>query len=384
MTRKSRRRKKRRFRFHRQTQPGASPGTVKVREDAPRSVVRVLAYGPDRLVDEQLDDFDRLSDLLGTFPVVWVNVDGLGDEATIRKLGEIFGLHSLALEDVVNVHQRPKVEEYADHLFIVLRMVHFNDSLETEQVGLFLGKNFVVTFQEHEGDCLEPVRQRIKKSQGKIRKVGADYLAYALLDAVVDSYFPIVETYGERLEALDDVITSNGADKVMHEIHNVRGDLLVLRRAIRPLRDSLVQMLPDPHELFTEPTHFFLRDCYDHTVQLIDLLDIYREMCSDLRDFHLTSVSNRMNEIMKVLTIIATIFIPLSFIAGVYGMNFDPDRSPWNMPELEWYAGYPFALAIMLAVAIGMVIYFWRKGWLSAPEVLKDESTTNSNAKHGG
>jgi len=320
--------------------------------------VHVFRYGPDDLQEENIEKVDELRDMLGSSPVVWINVDGLGDATTIKNLGEIFGLHALALEDVVNVHQRAKVEEYCEHLFIVVRMVSRPEHLESEQISMFLGKGFVLTFQEHPGNCLDPVRQRLRMGRGRLRTAGADYLAYSLLDAIVDCYFPLVDDYGEQLELLDERITANYAPQLMHELHDVRGDLMFLRRAIRPLRDALVKLMPDPMSLISAETQFFMRDCYDHTIQLMDLLDTFREMCSDLRDFYLTTISNRMNEIMKVLTIIATIFIPLSFIAGVYGMNFD------NMPELHWSLGYPFALAIMSAVAIGLLIYFKNQKWI--------------------
>jgi magnesium transporter len=264
---------------------------------------------------------------------------------------------------VVNVHQRAKVEEYGDHLYIVLRMVGPGEHLETEQLSLFLGRNFVLTFQERPGDCFEPVRARLRHSRGRMRDTGADYLAYALIDAIVDAYFPVVDDCGERLEELDEQMSAGHSHDAMAVLHHLRGELMLLRRAIRPLRDELVNLMPDPNALIRPETQFYLRDCYDHTVQLIDLLDTYRELCSDLRDFHLSAVSNRMNEIMKVLTIIATLFMPLSFIAGVYGMNFNT-ALPGNMPELNWPYGYVLSLGLMLLVAGGMVAFFWRRGWL--------------------
>ncbi len=369
MSKKSRRRKRRAPRVRRKSQPGASPGTIAPAADALRPIVHVISYGPDEIHESSIDNLADLKNLVGKLPVTWINVDGVGDAATIEKLGEIFKLHSLALEDVVNVHQRAKVEEYGEHLFIVARMVSRNEHLETEQISFFLGQGFLLTIQEAGGDCLDPVRERIRKARGRIRGAGADYLAYALLDAVVDHYFPIVDDYGDQLEALDDQVAQRETHRTMDELHLVRGDLMLLRRSIRPLRDALVKLMPDPTALISPETQIYVRDCYDHTVQLLDLLDSYREMCSDLREFHVSSISSHMNEIVKVLTIISTIFIPLSFIAGVYGMNFKTEASSWNMPELGWPLGYLFSLGLMGIVAAVLLCYFWRRGWLVQPKL---------------
>ena len=364
MSKKRRRRKTGKTLFRRRTSPGATPGSVAVDPKARQSVVRVIAYDAGQLVDREIRNLDQLQEFLDRWPVTWVNVEGLGNAATIEKIGELFGLHKLALEDVVNVHQRAKVEDYQDHLFITARMVEFSGLLETEQISLFLGKSFVLTFQERSGDCLEPVRERIRKGRGQIRQSGPDYLAYALLDAVIDHYFPVLEHYTERIEELDEQVTAGDASGAMARIHDLRGDLLLLRRTIWPHREALNALARDPNPLISADTRLFLRDCADHTVQIFDLVETYREMCSDLRDYCLSAVSNRMNEIMKVLTVIATIFIPLGFIAGVYGMNFDSTTSPFNMPELKWFLGYPFALTLMSLVAGGLLWFFRRKGWL--------------------
>ncbi len=350
--------------FLRRTAPGATPGTVAVDPAASRPVVRVISFGPGDVVEEEFDDLGSLADLVGRRAVTWVDVQGLGDAETIKGLGEIFQLHPLALEDVVNTHQRPKLEDYGHHLFLVARMLQSEGRADTEQVSLFLGKNFVLTFQEKPGDCLEPIRKRIRNGKGRVRDSGADYLAYALLDAVVDAYFPILEQYGEWLDTVDDEVSAHATRETVGQIHILRGDLLLLRRAIWPLRDVVGELRRESHPLISEETRVYLRDCHDHTIQVIELLGTYREMCSDLREYYLSTVSNRMNEVMKVLTVIATIFIPLSFIAGVYGMNFDPSVSPWNMPELRWHYGYPFALGLMAAVTLGLLYFFWRRGWL--------------------
>jgi magnesium transporter len=343
--------------------PGASPGTISVDPEAPRPVIHVTAYGPDKLEERDIEGPSAIRGLLGSFPVVWVNVDGLGDAGVLTALGEIFGIHPLALEDVVNVHQRAKVEQYGETLFIVARMASLTEALETEQISMFLGKGFVLTFQERQGDCLDPVRERIRKSKGRIRQAGADYLTYALLDAVVDNYFPILEGYGERMEDLEREAAEPSGETAAR-IHDVKRDLRNLRRAIWPHRESVGSLLRDGFEIVSDETRVYLRDCYDHTIQILDLVEGYREQGSDLMNMYMSGISNRMNEIMKVLTIIATIFIPLTFIAGIYGMNFNPEKSPLNMPELNWYWGYPFAICLMAASAIGLLLFFRRRKWL--------------------
>jgi magnesium transporter len=360
---KRKRRPKRTPRIRRRSAPGALPGSIVVAPDAQQPHITVLKYDNGQVEELTLKSLDQLPRQPDESHVTWVNVDGLGDARTIEELGKSFRLHTLALEDAVNVHQRAKVEEYDDHLFIVLRMVSLGEELESEQLSLFLGKGFVVTLQERRGDCFDAVRERVRKGHGRIRQLGADYLAYAIIDAIIDSYFPIVDDCGERLESLDEEIAAGQLYGSTRVLHDVRHNLLLLRRAIRPLRDELVRLFPGRTNLITEETQFYFRDCYDHSVQLIDLLDTYREMCSDLRDFYMSAVNNRMNEVMKVLTVIATIFIPLSFITGLYGMNFDT-KQPWNMPELHWPFGYLFAIAVMLAVAGSMVVFFWRRGWI--------------------
>ncbi|MBN1908445.1 MAG: magnesium/cobalt transporter CorA [Pirellulales bacterium] len=351
-------------RMRRRTPPGHAPGSVVVDPTALAPEIRVIRYGPDGIEEKTLPDVEAVPGLLSDDAVLWIDLVGLGDAGVIHRLGEIFGLHPLALEDVVNTHQRSKVEDFGNHLYIVARMFASATHLDSEQLSIFLGKNFVLTLQERPGDCLEPVRQRIRKGNSLLRARGSDYLVYALLDAVVDSYFPILESYGERLDRVDEDVSLNPKRETMEEIHTLRGELLLLRRAVWPLRDALGQLLRDSHPLICDDTRLFLRDGYDHTIQIIDLIETSREMCSDLRDYYLSAVNNQMSEIMKVLTIIATIFIPLSFIASLYGMNFAPDASGWNMPELRWRFGYPMALGLMALVALGQLYFFWRRGWL--------------------
>ncbi|HUT26165.1 MAG TPA: magnesium/cobalt transporter CorA [Sumerlaeia bacterium] len=351
----------------RRSPPGTPPGTLLVDPEAPKCSVRVMAYREDDVVEKTTQDLGEIRRFLQEWPVTWVNVDGLGDADTLRQLGEIFDVHKLALEDVVNVHQRPKAEQYEGHLFIILRMTEAGERIESEQFSIFLGKNFVLTFQERPGDCLDPVRDRIRSGRGRIRQVGPDYLTYAFLDAIVDHYFPLLERLGDRLEALEDEILTDPDSSTVARVHDVKRDLQTLRRAAWPLRDVMNSLLRDMSAFVADDTRVYLRDCYDHTVQILDILEVRRELCSDLRDLYLSCLSNRMNEVMKVLTIIATIFIPLSFVAGLYGMNFDPDRSPWNMPELSWYWGYPFALGVMAAVVGLLLFYFHRRGWIGSP-----------------
>jgi len=359
--------RKRRESFAR-TPPGTPPGTVIVSPEAAPSTVRVLAYGPTELLEENIVDVSRARELMDKQPVMWVDVEGLGDANTIHALGEMFGVHRLALEDIVTIHQRPKVEQYGAQLFIVARAVYLGDQLDTEQINLFVGRNFVLTFQEgRPGDCLEAIRERIRKKGGRIRDAGHDYLAYALLDAIVDSYFPILEEYGERLETLEDEILLRPRVDTVARIHGIKRDLLTLRRAMWPQRETFNALLRGEGSVMTAETRLYMRDCYDHSVQILDLLETYRELGSDLIDMYLSMVGNRTNEIMRVLTVISVIFIPLTFIAGVYGMNFDTGASPWNMPELKWYLGYPFALLLMLLVALVQMIFFRRKGWLGSP-----------------
>lgn len=351
--------------------PGASPGQLRADPRAPAPSLQLIAYGPDGFAEQAGPDLAAVRQALERWPVTWLNVDGLGDEQVIAGIGELFGLHKLALEDVLHVHQRPKVEEYPDNLFVVLRLPEPGERLDTEQISLFLGANFVVTFQERPGDAFEPVRERIRLGKGTLRGAGPDYLAYALIDAGIDSAFPVLEQCGERLESLEDEVVERPRHGAVAAIHAVKRDLLTLRRGVWPLREMLGTLSREPSPLVRAETRLFLRDCNDHAVQILELVETYREISSGLLDIYLSSISNRTNEIMKVLTIIATIFIPLGFFASLYGMNFDPDASPWNMPELRWRWGYPAALGLMAAVAAGLLVWFRRRGWLGDPETAR-------------
>jgi magnesium transporter len=349
--------------FRHRAPAGTAPGTLISHPDAGPPVIRVMGYGPESCEELEVASPAELAPLRGRWPVLWVDVEGVGDASSIEAIGHIFDLHRLALEDVINVHQRPKVEEYADYLFGVTRMASLAERVDTEQVSLFVGDGWVLTFQERAGDCWDLVRERLRQGRGRIRSQKADFLFYALFDAVVDHFYPILEEFGTRMELLEEEVIVSPRKELVAVIHAARRDLIALRHMMWPMRDAVGQLYRDPSHLVTEETRLYLRDSYDHTIQVIDLLENYREMASALMEVYLSSVNQRMNEVMKVLTIIATIFIPLTFVAGIYGMNFDPDVSPWNMPELGWYWGYPAVMAAMLAIALGLLGAFKRKGW---------------------
>lgn len=344
-----------------------APGSIAPPPGAPPAIIRIISYDADRVEERSVKHVSDLKSVHGSSTgVSWINIDGIGDADTLSQLGELFGLHVLALEDVVNLHQRPKFEDYGDTDFIVLRMPSLHPHLDLEQVSMFVRDGFVITIQERSGDCFDSLRDRIRSGKGRVRQRGSAYLAYAVLDAIVETFYPTVENYSDQLEEIESRVLANRTENVVAEVHAVRHDLRVLRRAVAPTREVLSAMAradaSDPHA----DTHIFLRDCQDHTAQLIEALDTNRELASSLMDMHLSNVSMRMNEVMKVLTIIATIFMPLGFIAGLYGMNFDGGLSPWNMPELRWRYGYLFALGTMGLTAIGLILFFRSKGWIGA------------------
>lgn len=358
------RQKRRRLMARRRAAPGAPPGTITVDPSAPPPLLRVMAYGPGGLEERTLADPGELPELLGKQPVTWLDVDGLGNAEILSRVASVFELHPLLLEDVVNVHQRPKVDRYGEQLFITLRMDARSKAMRTEQVSMFVGQGFVITFLEDPGDCFEPVRKRLRESDGLIRRRGADYLAYALLDASVDSYFPLLEEFGDRLETLEDEVLLRPTPEIVSRIHDAKQQLRILRRIIWPLRDAMNELARDSSStIIADETRVYFRDLYDHTVQIIDIVETYRELGSDLVDLYLSSQSNRMNEIMRVLTVISTIFMPLGFLVGLYGMNFDT-RSPWNMPELGWRYGYLMVWGVLLAVTTVLLVFFHRRGWL--------------------
>ncbi len=364
MSHRPRRRKRPKYR----ASPGTSPGTLVAPHGALPTRIRAIAYGPNQHEEVEIGpDLDALRQLRRRFPVVWIDVTGISDIARIRALAEMFDVHPLALEDVVNGHQRVKVDRYPNHMFFVVYMAEDDEDLGTEQLNVFIGRDFVITIREEWDRSLAPVRQRVAHTEGRMRRTGTDYLGYAILDSVVDHYFPVLDIVSERLEALEDEVLERPGPALVARIQGVRRELNALRRAVWPLRDVIGELMRLENEAVIAPsTMIYLRDLQDHVLRVIDLVESYRELAASLMDLYLSSISNRMNEIMKVLTIISTIFIPLSFIAGVYGMNFQIERSPWNMPELTWRYGYPIALGLMLAVALGLLLFFRRKGWLGA------------------
>ncbi len=340
---------------------GSAPGSLSIDPDWPQPSLRVMAYGPEDYREDEIR-VDQIPQYRDSWPMVWINVDGLGDESVLRQLAEIFNLHRLALEDVVNLGQRAKVEGYDEDLFIVVRSPG-GPAGAPEQVTLLVGPGFIVSFQEHRGDSFDGVRERIRHGKGRIRKTGSDYLAYALVDAVIDSYFPVLEDIAESLESLEQEVLASPDQQTVSQIYEVKRRLLGLRRTISPHREALNALIRDAGGQISEETGLYYRDTYDHCVRIIELVESQRDLCSDLMATYLSVVSNRMNEVMKVLSIIGTVFIPLGFIAGLYGMNFDPNVSPFNMPELGWYLGYPFALLLMGSVSVGLLLYFWKRGW---------------------
>jgi len=346
------------------TSPGAPPGTIVVDPEACPPEISVMAYGADEIIEKKIEDPDEVRDLVGKFPVTWIHVDGLGDASIITRLGEMFGLHPLALEDVVEMKQHTKIEQFPNNLFIVIRVPVLKGGLITQQLNIFLGSNYVITFQERRVGYLEPVRERISKSTPRTRFVNADYLAYSIIDAAIDSCFPVLEELGDLLEDVEQEILTHADAETLNRAHNIKRDLLTLRRAVWPQRDTINILLREQTPFITADTRMYLRDCYDHSIQVIDFVETFREVGSEIINLYMSRISNDLNAVMKVLTIIATIFIPLGFIAGVYGMNFDTEASPWNMPELHWYLGYPFALSIMGMTALGLLGYFRWKRWL--------------------
>jgi magnesium transporter len=342
---------------------GLPPGTlVHIGERKTEKVrITLIDYNEENFQERTVDHIEECFPFKTTPTVTWINIDGLHQIETIEKIGKHFELHSLILEDILNTGQRPKCEDYDKHLFAVLKMLSYSDenqSIQSEQVSLILGQNIVISFQEAVGDVFEQIRDRIRNAKGRIRKMPADYLAYALIDAVVDNYFLILEKLGERLESIEEELVTTSTDKIPHQIHGIKRELLFMRKSVWPLRELTNNLEKTESSLILDATKPYLRDVYDHTIQIIDTVESFRDMVSGMLDIYLSSISNKMNAVMKVLTIIATIFIPLTFIAGIYGMNFK------DMPELGWKWGYPIVLIIMAVVAVVMLIYFKRKKWL--------------------
>ncbi|MFC1487560.1 magnesium/cobalt transporter CorA [Thermoproteota archaeon] len=342
---------------------GLPPGTpVYIGKKRDKQVkVTCIDYDETSFTEKQIESINECFPFRDNAASTWINIDGVHQLENIEKVGEHFKTHPLVLEDIMNTGQRPKMEDFENYLFIVLKMLHYDETekeTKTEQVSLILGSNYLISFQENEGDVFDPIRERIRTDRGRIRKMGVDYLAYSLVDAIVDNYFMVLDKIGEKIEDIEDELVKNPAPEVLHTIHRLKRELIFLRKSVWPLREVISRLERWESPLIDKSIDIYLRDVYDHTIQVIDALETFRDMLSGMLDIYLSSMSNRMNEVMKVLTIIATIFIPLTLIAGIYGMNFR------FMPELESSIAYPMVLLSMLFVGLLMVSYFRKKKWL--------------------
>ena len=342
---------------------GLPPGTlVHIGEKKKEKVkITIIDYHEKEFVEKEARTVEECFPFKEKPTVTWINVDGVHDLEIIEKIGSHFGFHPLTLEDIANTTQRPKIEDFGDYIFLILRMLSYDEKkneVKSEQVSLILGSNFVISFQEDVGDVFDPVRERIRKGKGRLRKMGADYLAYTLIDSIVDNYFLILEKLGEKIEFLEEELVTDPKTETLQEIHNLKREMIFLRKSVWPLREVISGLERSESDLIKESTGIFLKDVYDHTIQVMDTVETYRDVLSGMLETYLSSISNRMNQVMKVLTVIATIFIPLTFIVGIYGMNFK------YMPELEWRWGYLIIWLAMIGVAIFMIFHFKRKKWL--------------------
>jgi magnesium transporter len=342
---------------------GSAPGTlVHIGEKkTDRAIITLIEYDADHYTSRRILSPEELEALpTHSEEIRWINVDGLHDMAIIEAIGRLFDIHPLTLEDIINTGHRPKAEEFDSYLYAIIKMLHFQDGdtvITSEQVSLIIRDRLLISFQEQEGDIFDPVRERIQKGKGRIRLSGSDYLAYALLDTVVDHYYQILETFGEELELLEEAILENPERESLNRIHQLKRETIYMRKQIWPLRETINSLSREESPFISEPTRVFMRDVHDHTVQVIEIIESYRDIVTGLIDLYLSGISNKMNEVMKVLTIIATIFIPITFVAGVYGMNFK------NMPELDWRWGYAGAWSVMLCIVVLMIGYFKKKEW---------------------
>ncbi|MBU0549609.1 MAG: magnesium/cobalt transporter CorA [Candidatus Omnitrophica bacterium] len=326
-----------------------------------KAKITIIDYNETQFQEREVPKAEDCFCFKDTSSVTWINIDGIHDVDTIEKIGKHFDLHPLVMEDILTIEQRPKMEDLESHILIIFKMFYYDERIEEikiEQVSLIFFSNCVISFQETQGDVFDPIRERIRSAKGRIRKMGADYLAYALIDAIVDNYFIIMEKIGEKIEGMEEELVTEPTPKTLQTIHNLKRDAIFLRKSVWPLREVISGLQRTDSILIKKSTAIYLRDLYDHTIQVIDTVETVRDMVSGMLDIYLSSISNKMNEVMKVLTIIATIFIPLTFIAGVYGMNFK------NMPELDWRWGYPLVWVLIISVALLMLSYFKRRKWL--------------------
>jgi len=350
----------------RYTRPGTAPGDLSALPAGEQVPVRMslMDYAVDELTEKSDCSLETARQFFESPRATWLHVQGTPSAQLLQDIGEAYELHALALEDVLHTGQRAKLEAYDDQLFAIVGAPEFGEhGIELQQLSIFLGETWIVSFYSGRGDPFEPLRHRLRTNQSRLRRNPVDYLFYALLDTAIDLAFPVMELLGERIERLEESVFEHPGREALDEIHKLKRELVLMRRALWPQRDMMNGMLRDDHVLITQGTRLYLRDCYDHTVHALDLVESYREMASSLLDVYLSSLSYRMNDVMKVLTIIATVFIPLSFVVGVYGMNFDRQASPWNMPELGMRFGYPVLWLVMLALVGGMLFYFRRKRW---------------------
>lgn len=352
--------------FFRKRHPtrGAMPGTLVPPSDPVPPTVSIMRYDVDGVAEYANADAATIREQLTLGGTLWVDIQGLGDSALLDELRDIFALHPLALEDAVNIPQRPKYEPYDECQLFVTRMARqeADAGVDIEQVSIFIGANYVLTLQERHGDVFSPVRNRVRAGKGPIRRSGSDYLAYALIDAVLDAYYPVVEAIGERIYELEEEILERPAPSGIRRVHALRRELLALRRAVWPQREAVADLMRPDNERVSPLVKQYLRDCHDHAVQINDVIETYRELAANLVDLYLSGLGQRTNEVMKVLTVMASIFIPLTFLAGVYGMNFT------HIPELAYRWSYPALLGVMLLVAIAMLVFFYRRGWIGARE----------------
>jgi len=345
--------------------PGLPPGTLRLPPDADAPSIHVFGYGPDEFEELEVVDAAQLAAVRGRWPNVWINVNGLGSGERLRALGEAFGIHPLVVEDLSTPHQRPKVEQYPGHLYVVLRMLRWDaddHGLVGEQLNLVLGPDFVLTIQEMPGDPFDPVRDRLRNPQRQVRRTGVDFLAYAIIDAIVDHCFPMLEEFGDRLDDLESAVLARPTKDTLARIKEARRTLIRLRRAVWPMRDAVAALQGEHIALIAPETRPYLRDVFDHSLRVLDIAESYREQVGGLMDGYLSAISFRMNEVMGLLTLVGAVFLPLSFLTGLYGMNFDP-ASPWNMPELKNPFGYPILLFVMITSGAAMVWFFKKRGW---------------------
>lgn len=342
---------------------GLPPGTLLHIGDKKMETTRIslMDYDESHFLEKEVKLVEESFPFKDKPTVTWINIDGIHEIEIIEKIGQYFGVHPLILEDILNTEKRPKMEDFETYIYVtlkILKQIDKSDKILSEQVSLIVGKNFVISFMENKDDIFDPIKDRIRSGKGHIRKMGSDFLAYSLIDAIVDNYFIIMEQFGDKIEVMEEELVKNPTPGTLMSLHDTQRELMILRKSVWPLREVVNNMLREESTLIHESTLIYLRDVYDHTIEIIEMIEGLRDMVSRMFDMYLSSISNKLNEIMKVLTIIATIFIPLTFIAGVYGMNFE------NMPELKWHWGYPVIWTIMIFIGLYMLNYFRKKKWI--------------------